>query len=156
MVAAAFAEAGEFETAREMAPASKNSHKKILLGTEGDTPLFKAAQYSFDACARMGTDLEVLHLIRTIKLPETQEKIAKKNKEILVPKSLNFRDVRVLYCPVFSKDPLEVEIARFAMNRGNILFVVLNKGGGKKQMRGAYLNSLLTNLMCPVVVPQAL
>ncbi|MGB5884989.1 MAG: hypothetical protein WBG28_12890, partial [Desulfobulbales bacterium] len=68
MVAAAFAEAGEFESARQMTPVSKNSHKKILLGTEGNTSLAKAAQYSFNACLRLGTSLEVLHLIRQTEL----------------------------------------------------------------------------------------
>ena len=62
MVAAAFAEAGEFESARQMTMNSKNSYKKILLGTEGNASLAKAAQYSFNACLRLGTNLEVLHL----------------------------------------------------------------------------------------------
>ncbi len=156
MVAAAFAEAGEFESARQITPDSKNSHKKILLGTEGNTSLTKAAQYSFNACLRLGTNLEVLHLIRQTELAETQEKTAKKNKENLISRKLNFKNIGVLYCPVFSKSPLEVEVTQYAAKRGDILFVVLNKDERKKQKRGAYFDSLLTNLGCPVVVPQVL
>jgi hypothetical protein len=104
----------------------------------------------------MGTNLEVLHLIRKTELPDTQEKTAKKSRENLITRKLNFKDIGVLYHPVFSNDPLEMEVSRFAMNRGDILFVVLNKDGGKKQKRGGYFDSLLTNLRCPVVVPQAL
>ena len=156
MTAAAFAEAGEFESALLMMTSNKNANKKILLGTEGNTPLTKAAQYSFNACLRMGTSLEVLHLIRQTELAETQKNRAKKNKENLFSKKLNFKNIGILYHPVFSKDPLEVEVARFAVNRGDILFVVLNKDAGKKQKRGTYFDSLLTNRRCPVVVPQAL
>ncbi len=156
MIAAAFAEAGEFESARQMTPRSKNSHKKILLGTEGNTSLTKAARYSFNACLRLGTNLEVLHLIRQTELAEMQEKTAKKNRENLFFRKLNLKNIGVLYYPVFSKDPLEVEVARFAINRGDILFVVLNKDEAKKKKRGTGFNSLLTNLECPVVVPQAL
>jgi hypothetical protein len=156
MVAAAFAEAGEFESARQMTMNSKNSYKKILLGTEGNASLAKAAQYSFNACLRLGTNLEVLHLIRQAELAETQEDTAKKTKENLISRKLSFKNIGILYYPVFSKDPLELEIARFAVNRGDILFVVLNKDIGKKQKKGTYFGSLLTNLKCPVVVPQAL
>jgi len=155
MVAAAFAEAGEFESARQMTPVSKNSHKKILLGTEGNTSLAKAAQYSFNACVRLGTSLEVLHLIRQTELAESLENIEKKTKEGLIPRKLNFKKIGVLYYPVFSKNPLEEEVARFAMNRGDVLFVVLNTDVVQKKRR-AHFASLLTNLRCPVVVPQAL
>jgi hypothetical protein len=156
MAAAAFAEAGEFETALQMMTSKKNANKKILLGTEGNTSLAKTAQYAFNACTNLGTNLEVLHLIRQTELVEPQKNTAKKNKENLISRKLNFKKIGVLYRPVFSKDPLEVEVARFAMNRGDILFVVLNKDGGKKQKRGTYFDSLLTNIRCPVVVPQAL
>jgi len=156
MVAAAFAEAGEFESACQMTKSSKNSHKKILLGTEGNTSLAKAAQYAFKACIRMGTNLEVLHLIRQTELAEAQENTSTLTKENLIPRKLEFKKIGILYYPVFSKDPLEVEVARFAVHRGDILFVVLNKDLGKKQKKGTYFDSLLTNLRCPVVVPQAL
>ena len=36
MAAAAFAEVGEFETARQLAGKNKNAHKKVLVVLEGD------------------------------------------------------------------------------------------------------------------------
>jgi hypothetical protein len=156
MAAAAFAEEGEFESALQMMTSNKNANKKILLGTEGNTSLDKTAQYAFNACKNLGTNLEVLHLIRQTELAETLKNAERKIKEGQIPRKLNLKKIGVLYYPVFSKDPLETEIARFVMNRGDILFVVLNKEVGEKQKKGTYFNSLLTNLRCPVVVPQAL
>lgn len=156
MTAAAFAEAGEFESALQMMTSSKNANKKILLGTVGNTSLDKTAQYAFSACTHLGTNLEVLHIIRQKELAETLANTEKRTKEGHIPRKLRFKKIGVLYYPVFSENPLEEEVARFAVNRGDILFVVLNKDEGKKQKRGTYFDSLLTNIRCPVVVPQAL
>lgn len=156
MTAAAFAEAGEFESALQMMTSSKNANKKILLGTVGNTSLDKTAQYAFSACTHLGTNLEVLHIIRQKELAETLGNTGKRTKEGHIPRKLRFKKIGVLYYPVFSENPLEEEVARFAVNRGDILFVVLNKDEGKKQKRGTYFDSLLTNIRCPVVVPQAL
>jgi hypothetical protein len=156
MAAAAFAEAGEFESALQMMTSKKNSNKKILLGTEGNTPLDKTAQYAYNACTHLGTNLEVLHLMRQKELAETLVNTEKKTKEGHIPRKLRFRKIGVLYYPVFSENPLEEEVARFAVNRGDILFVVLNKDEGQKRKKGTYFASLLATLKCPVVVPQTL
>ena len=156
MAAAAFAEEGEFESALQMITSNKNANKKILLGTEGNTSLDKTAQYAFNACKRMGTSLEVLHLIRQTELTETLKNTERKIKEGQIPRKLNFKKIGVLYYPVFSENPLEEEVARFAVNRGDILFVVLNKDDGQKRKRGGHFASLLATLKCPVVVPQTL
>jgi len=154
MTAAAFAEAGEFESALQMMTSKKNSNKKILLGTEGNTSLAKTAQYALNACMRLGTNLEVLHLIRKTELVDTHKNTEKKTKEGQIPRKLKFKKIGVLYYPVFSEDPLEEEVARFAVNRGDILFVVLNKDVGQKRKKGTHFASLLTKLKCPVVIPQ--
>lgn len=154
MTAAAFAEAGEFESALQIMTSKKNFNKKILLGTEGNTSLARTAEYAFNACMRLGTNLEVLHLIRKIELVDTHENTETKTKEGQIPRKLKFQKIGVLYYPVFSEDPLEEEVARFAVNRGDILFVVLNKGVGQKPKKGTRFASLLTKLTCPVVIPQ--
>ncbi len=156
MAAAAFAEEGEFESALQMMTNKKNANKKILLGTEENTPLGKAAQYAFSACKSMGANLEVLHLIRQTELVGTLKNTEKKIKGEQIPRKLNFKKIGVLYYPVFSKNPLEEEVARFAVNRGDILFVVLNEDDGQKRKKGAHFASLLATLKCPVVVPQTL
>ena len=156
MTAAAFAEAGEPESALQMMTKKKNSNKKILLGTEGNTSLAKATQYAFDACMRLGTNLEVLHLIRKTELTNIHLKTEKKTKEGQIPRKLKLKKIGVLYYPVFSEDPLEEEIVRFAVNRGDLLFVVLNKYVGQKRKKGTHFASLLTKLKCPVVIPQTI
>ena len=156
MAAAAFAEAGEFQSALKMMTSNKNANKKILLGTEGNTPLDKTAQYAFNACTHLGSNLEVLHLLRQKELAETLVNTEKKTKEGHIPRKLNFKKIGVLYYPVFSENPLEEEVARFAVNRGDLLFVVLNKGEGQKRKKGTHFASLLATLTCPVVVPQTL
>ena len=154
MNAAAFAEVGEFESALQMVTSQKNSNKKILLGTEGNTSFAKAAQYAFNACMRLGTNLEVLHLIRTTEFTNSHENTENKTKEGHIPRKLKFKKIGVLYYPVFSENPLEEEVARFAVNRGDLLFVVLNTDEGKEQKKGTHFDSLLSRLTCPVVIPQ--
>jgi len=154
MTAAAFAEAGEFESALQLMTSKKNSNKKILIGTEGNASLAKTAEYAFNACMHLGTNLEVLHLIRQTELEDTHENTEKKTKEGQIPRKLKFKKIGVLYYPVFSENPLEEEVVRFALNRGDLLFVVLNKGVGQKQKKGTHFASLLTKLTCPVVIPQ--
>jgi hypothetical protein len=156
MTAAAFAEAGEFESALQMMTSNKNANKKILLGTEGNMALSKTAQYAFNACIRLGANLEVLHLIRQKELVKTIENTEKKIKEDQIPRKLKFKKIGVLYFPVFSEYPLEEEVIRFAENRGDILFVVLNTDVGQKRKKGTHFASLLTTLKCPVVVPQTI
>ena len=156
MTAAAFAEAGEFESALQLMTRKKNAGKKILLGTEGGTPLIKAAQFAINACNRLGSSLEVLHVIRQKELAETVEKTGKKTREGQIPRKLNFKKIGVLYHPVFSEKPLEEEIAGFALHRGDILFVVLNREEGLKKKKRPRFDALLATLNCPIVIPQTL
>ena len=61
MSAAAFAEAGEFETARQIAGKSKNAHKKVLVVLEGDDLSMRILQYAQDLSKRLEGQLEILH-----------------------------------------------------------------------------------------------
>jgi hypothetical protein len=61
MSAAAFAEVGEFDTAREIAGKSKNAHKKVLIVLEGDDLNKRILNYALDLCKRLGGQLEILH-----------------------------------------------------------------------------------------------
>ena len=61
MSAAAFAEAGEFETARQIAGKKKNSHKKVLVVLENEDLNMRILNYAQDLCDRLGGQLEILH-----------------------------------------------------------------------------------------------
>ena len=61
MSAAAFAEAGEFDTALEIAGKDKNAHKKILVVLEGDDLNMRILNYASGLCKRLGGQLEILH-----------------------------------------------------------------------------------------------
>ena len=61
MSAAAFAEAGEFETARQIAGKNKNAHKKVLVVLEDEDLNLRLFNYAHDLCKRLGGQLEILH-----------------------------------------------------------------------------------------------
>jgi hypothetical protein len=61
MSAAAFAEAGEFDTALQIAGRNKNAHKKVLVVLEGDDLNMRILNYASDLCKRLGGQLEILH-----------------------------------------------------------------------------------------------
>ncbi|MBI4687532.1 MAG: universal stress protein [Nitrospirae bacterium] len=58
MSAAAFAEEGEFETARQMI----NGRQKVLLAVTGRDTDRKAFRYAVNTCKRIGAGLEILHI----------------------------------------------------------------------------------------------
>jgi len=62
--AVAFAEAGEFETAREMA-ARKGKPRTVLLAIEGELPSKMAFEHALGLCKRMGAELDVLQVVET-------------------------------------------------------------------------------------------
>jgi hypothetical protein len=57
MAAVAYAEAGEFETARE----TLKERRTILLALTGENEDEKAFRYAANACQRIGADLEILY-----------------------------------------------------------------------------------------------
>jgi hypothetical protein len=66
MAAAAFAEAGEHESARQFLDDLKNSRKKVLLGTDHREPDLKIVNYALSLCQRMGAGLEIFHVLPSV------------------------------------------------------------------------------------------
>ncbi|MEW6533703.1 MAG: hypothetical protein AB1473_22935 [Thermodesulfobacteriota bacterium] len=62
--AVTFAEAGEFETARDIA-ATKNKARTVLLVIEGESPIKMSLNHALGLCKRMGAELDVLQVIQT-------------------------------------------------------------------------------------------
>jgi hypothetical protein len=61
-MAAAFAEAGEFETAREILPAYERK-QSVLLAIDGSIPARPAFDYAANLCARMNAELDILQIL---------------------------------------------------------------------------------------------
>jgi sugar-specific transcriptional regulator TrmB len=78
MAAAAFAEAGEFETAKE----TLREKRKILLALTGKKADIKAFQYALNMCIRIGAELVVLYPSEYRKDLLIQFKSALKKEEI--------------------------------------------------------------------------
>ncbi|RJQ51361.1 MAG: hypothetical protein C4526_10270 [Nitrospiraceae bacterium] len=60
--AAAFAEAGEFETAKQIL----KGRKKVLLTLTGRESDLKSFRYALNICKRIDAELEILHVSRSI------------------------------------------------------------------------------------------
>ena len=82
MASAAFAEEGEFDTARAISLEGKNSGKKVLLGAEGTGVDHKAYRYALNLCRRVGADLEVLQ-VEPGRIEEEVARYVEKRRDIL-------------------------------------------------------------------------
>ncbi len=63
MAAVGFAEAGEFEYAREMAGGNGTCHKRLLLAVEGPYPAEEAFLYAKSLCGRTDSLVEILYCL---------------------------------------------------------------------------------------------
>ena len=147
MAAAAFAEQGEFDTARQMLGRNKNTNKKVLLGideTEVDPKIFR---YALCLCQRVGAKLEVLHV-----LGSGSEEVARGNAPSLQQSSGKEID----YTMIANSDNLEDVVAARTKDRRDILFVVLGAAlARKKSLQKANrqtLTEVFEKFRCPVVV----
>ncbi len=61
-VAATFAEAGEFETARQILPAYERK-QTVLLAVEGRVPTKATFDYAVNLCTRMNANLDILQIL---------------------------------------------------------------------------------------------
>ena len=61
-MAAAFAEAGEFETARQILPAYERK-QTVLLAVEGRVPTKATFDYAVSLCTRMNANLDILQIL---------------------------------------------------------------------------------------------
>lgn len=149
MSAAAFAEAGEFDTARQIAGKNKNAHKKVLVVLEGDDLNMRILHYASDLCNRLGGQLEILHKQgpRHVNIIETgiwQEFIKKEGP--IVCTSLN------------SDESLDDKLTEYGNTRHDILCVVLridliDKEPGKNKAEKAWSPDwIMEKLNCPVMV----
>ena len=149
MSAAAFAEVGEFETARQIAGKNKNSHKKVLVVLEGDDLNNRILNYALDLCRRLGGQLEILHKQgpRRVEVAKTElwQEFTKKGGQV-VCNSLE------------PGESLDDKLTEYGETRRDILCVVLrihllDKNPDKKKEEKAWSPDwIMEKLNCPVMV----
>jgi hypothetical protein len=149
MAAAAFAEAGEFETASQLAGKNKNAHKKVLVVLEDDDLSMRILNYALNLCKRLGGQLEILHKQGPEKVDITKtavwQEFIKKGAEV-VCSSLGPRE------------SLDDKLTEYGETRHDILCVVLRidlmeKKPVKKREENAWSPDwIMKKLNCPVMV----
>ena len=139
MSAAAFAEAGEFETARKML----DERKKVLLVLTGRETDMKAARYAVNTSKRIGAGIEILYLAQDSEEKSFLEEYLKELKA----KGIAYQ---VTQC----ERSLKEEITRFIEKEKDIEFVVIDSeevGARTAKDQKAALHEW-ERLRCPVVL----
>lgn len=140
MAATAFAETGEFETAREIV----KGRQKVLLtltGRESDRSSFK---YALNICKRIGAGLEILHVGRNNEMASWLEKFQSELKT-----------EEIAYKIIHGSGCIKEAIINYTEKRRDIQFVVIESSDTldiecKKDDRA--LSKAWGRLKCPLVV----
>ena len=138
MAAAAFAEAGEFETAREML----KEDRKILLALTGENSDLNAFKYAISMCKRISAKLEILCS------EQYPEDALKQFTTELKKKAVDCSVTKVSEC-------IKEEVLNFTSERRDILFVVVESSDGLNlncNKTAKVIKDSWKNLKCPLVV----
>lgn len=150
MAAAAFAEAGEHETARNFTASGKNAHKKVLLGVEENDLNPTTVRSALNICSRMGAKLEILHIFK--KASAEQEDL-NGQEGVLANFKESMQKLGIAYQLVLAEGNESEEIFRFVEKRRDIVCVVLGDDNAPKNTRPkSPLLEKLKKLHCPVVM----
>ena len=138
MVAAAFAEAGEFETAREIL----KEDRKILLALTGENSDLNAFRYAINMCKRISAKLEIL-----CEEHYSEYTLAQFTAE-LEKEAIGYDVTKVMEC-------VKEEVLNFTSERRDILFVVVESSDGlnlncKKTTK--VIENSWKSLKCPLVL----
>jgi hypothetical protein len=149
MSAAAYAEVGEFETARQIAGKNKNFHKKVLIVLEDEDLSRRILNYALGLCERLGGQLEILHKQGPDRLAICQSEIWQEYTE----------KMDSVVCTSLAPDEsLEETLIEYGKSRRDILCVVLrndlmDKKPVKKKVEKAWSPDwIMQKLNCPVMV----
>lgn len=151
MTAATFAEAGEFETARQFLKPNKNAYKRVLLGTDRTEINPKALQYALQLCQRIGGNLEIFHVIHAA---EESAEAGQKNRLVEAVQD-SLREKGIVYQLVTGEDCLAAAVLKYTANRRNLLCVVfdaIEAGNSTCQKARETMLAKFHTLHCPVVV----
>lgn len=149
MSAAAFAEAGEFDTARQIASKRKNAHKKVLVVLEGDYLSIKILSYASDLCKRLGGQLEILHKQGPKQMDITQSEVWREFTKM---------EGHVACTSLNPSESLDDILMEYGKKRRDILCVVLRieliekKPGKSREEKVWSPDWIMEKLNCPVMV----
>jgi hypothetical protein len=157
MAAAAFAEAGEPESARQLLHDFKTAHKKVLLGTDHLEPDLKIVNYALSLCSRMGGGLEIFHVLPT---EVCGRQMAKASPLAVDPAFVEFNrkmeSLGVVYQPVCSDRGLVREILDYVAERRQIMCVVVSPSHAdetsESKRDGRTIAEWFQELSCPVLI----
>jgi len=138
MAAAAFAEAGEFETAKE----TLKKQRKILLALRGERSDLNAFRYAVNMCKRIDAELEILYVSENVKdlLKHLKSELGKEGVE---------------YSLIQKSGRIEKEIQDYTSIKKDILFVVVEVSEGlnvEDKKTDKLITDAWENLKCPLVV----
>jgi hypothetical protein len=138
MAAVAFAEAGEFETARE----TIKEQRKILLALRGEKGDTHSLKYAINMCKRIGAELQILH-------------VSEIEKGLMNQLKSQLKKEGIVYDLIQKKGSLEEEIRNHTGIKGDILFVVVEVSEGiniRSKKTETIIKDAWKNLKCPLVV----
>ena len=153
MIAASFAEAGEFETANWVLGLSKNANKRVLLGTDKTEIKPITIGNALRLCQRIGGNLEIFHMLR---LPGgTTEKELRQEKEMIEALVGTLLRKGVVYRPVRAEGCLADALLGHVATRRDILCVVfdaLEAGEARCFKAKEKMIARFQSLSCPVMI----
>lgn len=153
MTAATFAEAGEFEIARQFLKPSKNTYKRVLLGTDREEINPKVLQYAMHLCQRIGGNLEIFHVIHGAE--ESGASVMGQKNRLVEEVQSSLQEKGIVYQLVVGEECLAEEVLKYTVNRRNLLCVVFDAiEAGNVSCQKARENMLAKfhALHCPVVI----
>jgi K+-sensing histidine kinase KdpD len=151
MCAAAFAEAGEHETARTLVGSGKNARKKVLLGVEESGLNEALVRSALNICRRMEARLEILHIFRKdADAPDKWRNLEGLTKAFRV----KMQKMGIVYDHVLASDDDPGELIRRIQARRDIVCLVLGDEmtGMPGTKASGSLMEMLKKLQCPVVM----
>ena len=156
MVAATFAEAGEHDFARELAPKSGSTgRKKVLLSTDCPFVTGKIIDHALNLCKRLGAVLEVYQIIPPSLIQEPgKDQIEEGTKRLeSLQQKLNRHGIEYQYA--IKEASLEDELKQFSVNRRDIEAVIVPMCSESTAMVENFRSTIGNLFACPVIFFEA-
>jgi nucleotide-binding universal stress UspA family protein len=155
MAAAAFAEAGEHESARQFLNDFKNSRKKVLLGTDHLEPDLKIVNYALSLCQRMGAGLEIFHVVPSSLCKGVDLGASVAGEPAFAAFNKKMATLGVAYQPVCSDRGLVREISDHVATCRQVVCVVVSPAHAAETSQtkrdGRTIGEWFQELSCPVL-----